>query len=428
MLSPSHILETALLILLAFLAGCVIGYVARRLMMPGGVTATATALPASAVKAGGPPLVVAPTIAPVAGARARRTPAGRLAAAAGRSPGPEEPIAASVPDEHPAAPLPPAGQASATILSMMGSSAAASAVPAPTPEVPVEATAETPAGSAIEPAHVAGEAVTIVAPPTEQAAPEVVPEHPVEPVAAKDVPPIDEATHVLEPESETSVAAPATLLAEPVPEPVPPVESEPAPAAVEDPEAAAMRAIEGGWTPPRRTSPQRGPVPHPDLAGADVDLAMANARSAVAAATAAATAVIAEQSAPASEPPSFEPASESVAQNFLEETASPRDDGGLNFEPARPQQGFGRPESLPAPRGGAKDDLTRIKGVSAQLEQSLNGLGIFHLDQIAAWDQKAIVWLDRHLALKGRIGREKWIDQARTLAQRPGLTARPVRR
>jgi NADH-quinone oxidoreductase subunit E len=72
---------------------------------------------------------------------------------------------------------------------------------------------------------------------------------------------------------------------------------------------------------------------------------------------------------------------------------------------------------LDAPRDGRKDELRQIKGISPQTEAALNHLGIFHFDQIADWDKKAVVWIDNHLALKGRPGREKWIEQARDLAK-----------
>ena len=101
---------------------------------------------------------------------------------------------------------------------------------------------------------------------------------------------------------------------------------------------------------------------------------------------------------------------------------------GMDFEPERPRSGFGKPPALAAPRDGGKDNLRQIAGVTPDLEASLNHLGIYHYDQVASWDHKAVVWLDHHLTLRGRIGREKWIDQARALMARRPATARPVRR
>lgn len=75
----------------------------------------------------------------------------------------------------------------------------------------------------------------------------------------------------------------------------------------------------------------------------------------------------------------------------------------------------GRPETLSAPRAGGKDDLKRLSGVGPKLEATLNGLGIYHFDQIASWDHDAVAWVDDNLSFKGRIDREGWIAQAAKL-------------
>jgi len=74
------------------------------------------------------------------------------------------------------------------------------------------------------------------------------------------------------------------------------------------------------------------------------------------------------------------------------------------------------PERLDGPRGGAADDLKRIKGVGPQLEGLLNSMGFWHFDQIAAWGPGEIAWVDNRLKFKGRIVRDNWVDQARALA------------
>ncbi|MEO1746586.1 MAG: hypothetical protein AAFR13_08670 [Pseudomonadota bacterium] len=58
-----------------------------------------------------------------------------------------------------------------------------------------------------------------------------------------------------------------------------------------------------------------------------------------------------------------------------------------------------------------------IAGVGPKLEQVLNGLGIFHFDQIANWGDDEVAWVDEHLKFSGRIGREDWINQAAALAR-----------
>lgn len=76
----------------------------------------------------------------------------------------------------------------------------------------------------------------------------------------------------------------------------------------------------------------------------------------------------------------------------------------------------GKPQGLAAPRDDKADDLKRISGVGPKIEGILNGLGIYHYDQIAGWTAAETVWVDSHLNFKGRIDREDWIAQARTLA------------
>ncbi len=64
---------------------------------------------------------------------------------------------------------------------------------------------------------------------------------------------------------------------------------------------------------------------------------------------------------------------------------------------------------------GAADDLKKISGVGPKLENTLNQTGIFHFDQIARLSQKAIDELDDKLSFKGRIARDKWVEQAKAL-------------
>lgn len=61
------------------------------------------------------------------------------------------------------------------------------------------------------------------------------------------------------------------------------------------------------------------------------------------------------------------------------------------------------------------NDLKRISGVGPKIEGILNKLGIYRFDQIAAWTRDNIDWVDAQLKFKGRIDRENWIDQAKTL-------------
>ena len=68
-------------------------------------------------------------------------------------------------------------------------------------------------------------------------------------------------------------------------------------------------------------------------------------------------------------------------------------------------KGFKRPKGEP-------DDLTRIKGVDAELTGRLHGLGIIKFEQIANFSDDDLANVDEALALGGRIEREDWVRQA----------------
>ena len=71
---------------------------------------------------------------------------------------------------------------------------------------------------------------------------------------------------------------------------------------------------------------------------------------------------------------------------------------------------------LTQPRDGKADDLKRISGVGPKLEGLLHENGVFHFDQIAAWNAGEIAYMDDQLSFKGRIARDNWIEQAAALA------------
>ncbi|MFT5573071.1 MAG: putative flap endonuclease-1-like 5' DNA nuclease [Cryomorphaceae bacterium] len=61
------------------------------------------------------------------------------------------------------------------------------------------------------------------------------------------------------------------------------------------------------------------------------------------------------------------------------------------------------------------EDLKKIKGIVPVIEDTLNGLGIYHFAQIAQWSPDNVSWIENLLTFPGRIERESWIDQATTL-------------
>jgi NADH-quinone oxidoreductase subunit E len=76
-----------------------------------------------------------------------------------------------------------------------------------------------------------------------------------------------------------------------------------------------------------------------------------------------------------------------------------------------------KPAGLTAARGGRADDLKVIVGIGPKLEALCHKLGFFHFDQIANWTAAEIAWVDENLeGFKGRVTRDKWVDQAKDLA------------
>ncbi len=77
-----------------------------------------------------------------------------------------------------------------------------------------------------------------------------------------------------------------------------------------------------------------------------------------------------------------------------------------------------QPELLKKPRAGKGDDLKLIWGVGPKLEKLLNGMGVWHFDQIAAWGKSELNWVDDRLeGFKGRASRDEWVKQSRKLAK-----------
>ena len=82
---------------------------------------------------------------------------------------------------------------------------------------------------------------------------------------------------------------------------------------------------------------------------------------------------------------------------------------------AEPAPAVEAPAETPAVAGGT-DDLKRLSGVGPVLEKKLHALGITTFAQVAAWTEEDIARVDEELSFKGRIEREGWVDQAKTLA------------
>lgn len=75
------------------------------------------------------------------------------------------------------------------------------------------------------------------------------------------------------------------------------------------------------------------------------------------------------------------------------------------------------PKARPAAskKGKAGADLKQISGIGPKLEGLLNGMGVKSLKDIAGWTEEDVVHFDRELGLDGRIAKDNWIAQAKTL-------------
>ncbi|MCG6884997.1 MAG: NADH-quinone oxidoreductase subunit NuoE [Silicimonas sp.] len=119
-----------------------------------------------------------------------------------------------------------------------------------------------------------------------------------------------------------------------------------------------------------------------------------------------------DQATPPATPPEPAPAAMTRDEVADEQIARP-EEGAVAPEPASGQ----KPEGLAEARGGAADDLKKIKGVGPKLEKLLNSMGFYHFDQVAAWTADEIAWVDDNLeGFKGRVTRDEWVAQARKLA------------
>jgi predicted flap endonuclease-1-like 5' DNA nuclease len=66
---------------------------------------------------------------------------------------------------------------------------------------------------------------------------------------------------------------------------------------------------------------------------------------------------------------------------------------------------------------GAPDPLTTLKGLGPKAAAQLNALGITRYAQLAALDAAGVAALDARMeAFKGRIVRDRWVEQAAYLA------------
>lgn len=69
-----------------------------------------------------------------------------------------------------------------------------------------------------------------------------------------------------------------------------------------------------------------------------------------------------------------------------------------------------------SPAAAVQDDLTRIKGLGPKAAAALADGGVTRFAQIAAWSDADIASWDEKINGRGRITRDDWVGQAKTLA------------
>ena len=84
--------------------------------------------------------------------------------------------------------------------------------------------------------------------------------------------------------------------------------------------------------------------------------------------------------------------------------------------PAKAEAKTAAPKKAAPKAAAAADDLKQLSGVGPALEKKLNEAGVTTFAQIAGWKKSDVADMDEKLSFKGRIEREGWIAQAKTLA------------
>ena len=111
------------------------------------------------------------------------------------------------------------------------------------------------------------------------------------------------------------------------------------------------------------------------------------------------------------EPRAQRPASGPGARPVERETASSAGDVPAGTSLARARE----PRATKARRPA--DDLTQIAGVGPRIQELLNEAGIFHFWQLSRLTPEEISELEQRITPRGRILRDKWIEQAERLSR-----------
>tara|TARA_R110002124_G_scaffold284373_1_gene461575 strand:+ start:332 stop:1498 length:1167 start_codon:yes stop_codon:yes gene_type:complete len=126
----------------------------------------------------------------------------------------------------------------------------------------------------------------------------------------------------------------------------------------------------------------------------------------------------AEKAAPAVKPESKPEVAKAEAAKAASPETEAKPDAKIEPEVEEDVETGTKPTGIDAPRNGKGDNLRQIEGVGPALEKLLHSMGIFHFDQIAAWGEPEIAWMDSQLkGFKGRVTRDKWVAQAKLIGE-----------
>jgi large subunit ribosomal protein L21 len=98
------------------------------------------------------------------------------------------------------------------------------------------------------------------------------------------------------------------------------------------------------------------------------------------------------------------------------ETAPTANVAALEAEVAQLKRALAAATAVPPVAAPGPDDLTRIKGIGKVIERRLHELGITSFRQLAALSTADTRRVNEALEFPGRVERERWVEQARSLA------------
>lgn len=84
---------------------------------------------------------------------------------------------------------------------------------------------------------------------------------------------------------------------------------------------------------------------------------------------------------------------------------------------AKPAAKKATPKAAAAKATAGADDLKQLSGVGPALEKKMHEAGVTTFAQIAGWSAADVDAIEEKLSFKGRVERDDWIAQAKTLAK-----------